>query len=45
MKVTIATIGQMRNEILNTGTIIRRLGNRQRRIGKVLEVIRGSPNR
>ncbi|WP_408635723.1 methyl-accepting chemotaxis protein [Pseudomonas cremoris] len=41
MKVTIATIGQMRNEILNTGTIIRRLETDSVRIGKVLEVIRG----
>ncbi|WP_285428682.1 methyl-accepting chemotaxis protein [Pseudomonas sp. lyk4-R2A-8] len=41
MQVTIATIGQMRTEILNTGTIIRRLENDSVRIGKVLEVIRG----
>ncbi|WP_426136042.1 methyl-accepting chemotaxis protein [Pseudomonas sp. PWP3-1b2] len=41
MQVTIATIGQMRNEILNTGTIIRRLETDSVRIGKVLEVIRG----
>ena len=41
MKVTIATIGQMRNEILNTGSIIRRLETDSVRIGKVLEVIRG----
>ena len=41
MKVTIATIGQMRTEILNTGTIIRRLETDSVRIGKVLEVIRG----
>ncbi|TFY90358.1 methyl-accepting chemotaxis protein [Pseudomonas nabeulensis] len=41
MQVTIATIGQMRNEILNTGTIIRRLESDSVRIGKVLEVIRG----
>ncbi len=41
MKVTIATIGQMRSEILNTGTIIRRLETDSVRIGKVLEVIRG----
>lgn len=41
MKVTIAIIGQMRNEILNTGTIIRRLETDSVRIGKVLEVIRG----
>ncbi|MGY2401751.1 methyl-accepting chemotaxis protein [Pseudomonas sp. SDO5271_S396] len=41
MKVTIATIGQMRNEILSTGTIIRRLETDSARIGKVLEVIRG----
>ncbi|KAF2410324.1 methyl-accepting chemotaxis protein [Pseudomonas antarctica] len=41
MRVTIATIGQMRNEILNTGTIIRRLETDSVRIGKVLEVIRG----
>ena len=40
MKVTIATIGQMRNEILNTGTIIRQLETDSVRIGKVLEVIR-----
>lgn len=40
MKVTIATIGQMREEILNTGTIIRRLETDSVRIGKVLEVIR-----
>ena len=41
MQVTIATIGQMRNEILNTGTIIRQLETDSVRIGKVLEVIRG----
>ena len=41
MQVTIATIGQMRTEILNTGPIIRRLENDSVRIGKVLEVIRG----
>ncbi|TWC63858.1 methyl-accepting chemotaxis protein [Pseudomonas sp. SJZ103] len=41
MKVTIAAIGQMRTEILNTGTIIRRLETDSVRIGKVLEVIRG----
>ncbi|MGK9417645.1 methyl-accepting chemotaxis protein [Pseudomonas cedrina] len=41
MQVTIATIGQMRDEILNTGTIIRRLETDSVRIGKVLEVIRG----
>ncbi|KAB0568053.1 methyl-accepting chemotaxis protein [Pseudomonas palleroniana] len=41
MQVTIATIGQMRTEILNTGTIIRRLETDSVRIGKVLEVIRG----
>ena len=41
MKITIATIGQMRNEILNTGTIIRQLETDSVRIGKVLEVIRG----
>ncbi len=41
MNVTIATIGQMRSEILNTGTIIRRLETDSVRIGKVLEVIRG----
>jgi len=41
MKVTIATIGRMRDEILNTGTIIRRLETDSVRIGKVLEVIRG----
>ncbi|NVZ23795.1 methyl-accepting chemotaxis protein [Pseudomonas costantinii] len=41
MQVTIATIGQMRDEILNTGTIIRRLEADSVRIGKVLEVIRG----
>ena len=40
MKITIATIGQMRNEILNTGTIIRQLETDSVRIGKVLEVIR-----
>jgi len=36
-----AIAGQMRNEILNTGTIIRRLETDSVRIGKVLEVIRG----
>ncbi len=41
MQVTIATIDQMRTEILNTGTIIRRLEADSVRIGKVLEVIRG----
>ena len=41
MKITIATIGQMRHEILNTGTIIRQLETDSVRIGKVLEVIRG----
>ncbi|AIG02472.1 putative methyl-accepting chemotaxis protein I [Pseudomonas fluorescens] len=41
MQVTIATIGQMRNEILNTGGIIRRLEADSVRIGTVLEVIRG----
>ncbi|WP_248752475.1 methyl-accepting chemotaxis protein [Pseudomonas sp. MWU15-20650] len=41
MQRTIATIGQMRNEILNTGSIIRRLETDSVRIGKVLEVIRG----
>ena len=41
VQVTIATIGQMRTEILNTGTIIRRLETDSVRIGKVLEVIRG----
>ena len=41
MTVTIATIGQMRTEILNTGTIIRQLEADSVRIGKVLEVIRG----
>jgi methyl-accepting chemotaxis protein len=41
MQATIATIGQMRNEILNTGTIIRQLETDSVRIGKVLEVIRG----
>jgi methyl-accepting chemotaxis protein len=41
MQVTIATIGQMRTEILNTGTIIRRLETDSVRIGKMLEVIRG----
>ena len=40
MRITIATIGQMRNEILNTGTIIRQLETDSVRIGKVLEVIR-----
>ncbi|MCR4542406.1 methyl-accepting chemotaxis protein [Pseudomonas sp. 18.1.10] len=40
MKITIATIGQMRKEILNTGTIIRQLETDSVRIGKVLEVIR-----
>jgi methyl-accepting chemotaxis protein len=41
MQGTIATITQMRGEILNTGTVIRRLETDSGRIGKVLEVIRG----
>ncbi|VVP18285.1 Methyl-accepting chemotaxis protein CtpH [Pseudomonas fluorescens] len=41
MQGTIHTITQMRGEIANTATVIRRLETDSGRIGKVLEVIRG----
>lgn len=41
MQGTIHTITQMRGEIANTATVIRRLEADSGRIGKVLEVIRG----
>lgn len=41
MQGTIHTITQMRGEISNTATVIRRLETDSGRIGKVLEVIRG----
>jgi methyl-accepting chemotaxis protein len=41
MQGTIHTITQMRGEIANTATVIRRLESDSARIGKVLEVIRG----
>jgi methyl-accepting chemotaxis protein len=41
MQSTIHTITQMRGEIANTATVIRRLETDSGRIGKVLEVIRG----
>ncbi|WLH34357.1 methyl-accepting chemotaxis protein [Pseudomonas sp. FP2196] len=41
MQSTIHTITQMRGEIANTATVIRRLEADSGRIGKVLEVIRG----
>lgn len=41
MQGTIHTITQMRGEIANTATVIRRLETDSERIGKVLEVIRG----
>ena len=41
MRGTIHTITQMRGEIANTATVIRRLETDSGRIGKVLEVIRG----
>ncbi|WP_347901571.1 methyl-accepting chemotaxis protein [Pseudomonas purpurea] len=41
MQGTIYTITQMRGEIANTATVIRRLEADSGRIGKVLEVIRG----
>ncbi len=40
MQQTIATITQMRGEIVNTATVIRQLESDSGRIGKVLEVIR-----
>ncbi|QSL89097.1 methyl-accepting chemotaxis protein [Pseudomonas atacamensis] len=41
MQTTIHSITQMRGEIANTATVIRRLETDSGRIGKVLEVIRG----
>ncbi|MBC3208569.1 methyl-accepting chemotaxis protein [Pseudomonas sp. SWRI111] len=41
MQTTIRSITQMRGEIANTATVIRRLEADSGRIGKVLEVIRG----
>jgi len=41
MQTTIHSITQMRGEIANTSTVIRRLETDSGRIGKVLEVIRG----
>ena len=41
MQSTIDAITQMRGEIANTATVIRRLETDSERIGKVLEVIRG----
>ncbi|MCP1477491.1 methyl-accepting chemotaxis protein [Pseudomonas sp. EB276 TE3739] len=41
MQITIHSITQMRGEIANTATVIRRLETDSGRIGKVLEVIRG----
>ncbi|XKJ45098.1 methyl-accepting chemotaxis protein [Pseudomonas atacamensis] len=41
MQTTIYSITQMRGEIANTATVIRRLETDSGRIGKVLEVIRG----
>ena len=41
MRTTIYSITQMRGEIANTATVIRRLETDSGRIGKVLEVIRG----
>jgi methyl-accepting chemotaxis protein len=41
MQTTINSITQMRGEIANTATVIRRLETDSGRIGKVLEVIRG----
>ncbi|MCO7627084.1 methyl-accepting chemotaxis protein [Pseudomonas fluorescens] len=41
MQSTIHSITQMRGEIANTATVIRRLESDSGRIGKVLEVIRG----
>ncbi|WP_406227212.1 methyl-accepting chemotaxis protein [Pseudomonas siliginis] len=41
MQTTICSITQMRGEIANTATVIRRLETDSGRIGKVLEVIRG----
>ena len=41
MRSTIHAITQMRGEIANTATVIRRLETDSERIGKVLEVIRG----